>query len=364
MKKENEALYLTGNGEFKIAQKPVPPLSSDEVLVRVYACGICSSDIPRAFLKKAYHYPLVLGHEFSGTVVEIGSDVDPCLVGCNVTVYPLLPCFDCEQCRARSYVSCKSYDYYGSRRDGGLSNYLVVKRWNVLPIPDGVSLLDASLTEPVAVGLHGLKRAGLFPLGERAISVLVIGAGLIGLTCVDILRLKSPHIKVSIADRNQYKLDFVHDPSVEQILIDDSHPVYGLVSDNESAFDVVIEATGAPALFEASLLLTKPRGTTLWIGNIAGDLCLPERIVSKILRKELRIIGTWNSDYFGPESSDWTDVLDMMSMGLSPSRYITDLADFRSVATKMKKFHLRKSDFTASNMLKIVGLIDDVERTY
>ena len=91
-------------------EAPVPSFLEDEVLFRVKACGICGSDLPRVFSGKAYYYPIVLGHEFSGVVEDAA---DSSLVGGRYCVFPILPCGKCEFCRREQYANCVHYDYYG-----------------------------------------------------------------------------------------------------------------------------------------------------------------------------------------------------------------------------------------------------------
>ena len=130
-----KALRLHGINDLRVEDIPAPKPAADEVLLKVLAAGICGSDLPRVFSKGAYHYPIILGHEFAGEITEAGEGVDPSLVGKMAAVFPLLPCFTCKACKEGHYASCANYDYYGSRRDGAFAEYIAVKVWNLVLVP-------------------------------------------------------------------------------------------------------------------------------------------------------------------------------------------------------------------------------------
>ena len=161
-------------GDLRYEEIPVPACGDDEVLVAVKSCGVCGSDIPRVYTKGTYSFPTVIGHEFSGKVVY---DPENAYVGKKVAVFPLLPCFRCDSCAAGSYATCRDYDYYGSRRNGGMSEYIAVKRWNLLSVPDNVSYEEAAMCEPVSVARHAVCKLNVKP-GDR---LLITGAGPIGI---------------------------------------------------------------------------------------------------------------------------------------------------------------------------------------
>ncbi len=155
-----QALVLHKVGDARYETVPRPTAGPGEVLVRVGFCGVCGSDIPRTFVKGTYHFPTICGHEFAGTVESCGAEVADYRPGDRVVVFPLLWCGRCTACERGNYVQCADYDYYGSRRDGAFAEYVAVPPRNLLRVPEGVSMEAASMTEPAAVALHALKRAG------------------------------------------------------------------------------------------------------------------------------------------------------------------------------------------------------------
>ncbi len=143
-----------------------PTPAPREVLVRVAYCGVCGSDVPRVWMGSAHNYPIVLGHEFSGTVVQAGADVDDALVGKHIAGVPLVPCHECDDCAAGDFSLCKHYSFIGSRRPGAFAEYVAVPAENVYPLPDDVSFLNGAFFEPATVALHALRLTGLLRWGS------------------------------------------------------------------------------------------------------------------------------------------------------------------------------------------------------
>lgn len=144
MKKTSKSANLYAVNDLRYEDIAVSECKDDEVLVEVKSCGVCGSDIDRVYKKGTYHFPTVIGHEFSGKVVY---DPKNELTGKKAVIFPLLPCFGCESCKKGSYATCENYDYYGSRRDGGMTEYIAVKRWNIVLMPDNLSYDEGAMCE-------------------------------------------------------------------------------------------------------------------------------------------------------------------------------------------------------------------------
>lgn len=294
-----KAYVLHGIGDLRYEDVPLPEIPSGWALVRVLAAGICSSDIPRIFEKGTYHFPTIPGHEFSGQVERVADESDSRWIGKRVGVFPLIPCKRCPSCEKGQYETCSNYDYIGSRRDGGFAEYVAVPVWNLIELPESVSDVQGALLEPAAVALHAAKRAGIFP----GASVCVVGTGAIGLLAGQWAK----HLgagRVVIKGRSESKRQIVQQCGLEYM--QDARP--------GEEFDCVIEAVGSARALEESLLLTAPGGRLLLMGNPDGPRALSQDLYWRILRKQLTLIGTWNSSYGGADS-DWTEAVRAMAEG-------------------------------------------------
>lgn len=169
-----KALVLYGVGDLRVTEVDVPKLEKGTVLLKIKACGICSSDMPRCFVTGTYHFPTIPGHEFSGQIVAVGDDVDESLLGKRSCVFPMLPCKHCKACKMEEYAQCSGYSYFGSRQDGAWAEYLVVPVWNLVPFDDTLDYKTAALCEPAAVSMHAVNIGDI----KEGQNVVIIGTGL------------------------------------------------------------------------------------------------------------------------------------------------------------------------------------------
>lgn len=322
-----KALNLYGIGDLRLdeAEKPVP--KAGEVLLRVKACGICGSDIPRVYSKGTYHFPTILGHEFAGVVEEAE---DASLVGRAASVFPLLPCGTCEACETGRYAQCKDYSYYGSREDGGMAEFLAVKRANLCLLPEGVSLAAGAMTEPAAVALHALRK-GAMRLGDR---VLIYGIGAIGVLAAEFARA-SGAAEVILVGRTEDKLRMAKERGFSAITAGD-------IEDRSltESFDLCIEGTGSSEAVTSCARAVRAFGRIVLLGNPAEDMHLSMTEWSHVLRKEICLSGTWNSS-FQTNENDWKDALHAMQQGwIHPEQCITHryrIEDYEEAFLLMKE---------------------------
>lgn len=303
-----KALVLTDNARLEYLEVEMPEKTSpSDLLVRIQAAGICGSDLPRAFAGGAYHYPLIMGHEMAGTVAEApaGAAFSP---GDRVAVFPLLPCYSCGPCSTGDYAQCRDYDYYGSRRHGGFAEYLYVPESNLFPVPDTVDIAHAAMTEPCAVALHAVRRCDV----KAGSTGAVIGGGPIGNMAAQWLAV-SGCSTVIVCDIDERKLETAAEMGFVTCDSSRCDPVefIGAHTDGDGA-DVSIEAVGLPHTFLQAVQAAGRHAQVVFMGNIKGDLVIPDKEVSRILRKELTIRGTWNSKPVPRGRDDWTASLAMM----------------------------------------------------
>ncbi len=312
---------------------PKAVCGEDEVLVAVKFCGVCGSDLPRVYDKGTYHFPTVIGHEFAGQVVE---DPKGEFTGKAVAIFPLLPCFSCDNCKQEQYATCEDYDYYGSRRDGGMSQYLAVKRWNLLEVPEGLSYQEAAMCEPVAVARHAMGRLQV----AEGDNVLISGAGPIGI-------IAGQWAKYFGAKQVYY---FDIDP--RKIAVCEE---YGFAEyTGAEKVSCVLEGTGHPAALAKCLEAICPAGRMVLMGNPMGSMDMSQKTYWHILRKELTVLGTWNSSY-NSRQNDWQEALkEMATGGINVKPLITHVFPLEKVndAFEMMK---NKTDFFNKVLISMEG---------
>src|SRR3954466_5964186 len=179
------AVIFKGKGDLAVEDIPVPDAGAGEVLVEVSHCGVCGSDLH--MILDGWGRPgSVEGHEWSGVVVTVGDGVSAWKVGDHIVGGPSPRCGECEPCRTGHPSLCMQRGT-PARADGGqgaFARYIKCEEKGILRVPDGLSLREAELAEPLAVALHGITNSGIVP-GERA---LVLGAGPIGALTIAALK--------------------------------------------------------------------------------------------------------------------------------------------------------------------------------
>ena len=274
--------YKSGR-EVSVGEKVLPEAGAGEVLIKVSYAGICGSDMiiyqgihPRA---KA---PLVMGHEFSGTI-EKGHSTLPS--GTPVTVYPLLSCGHCTPCRNGYAHVCNTLKLIGIDCDGGMAEYVKVPEESVMPIPATLSLKLGAFIEPVAVGVHAVSRSGYKP-GDRAV---VYGAGPIGLCVASCLKYFGAS-QVLIIEANAHRLDVAR--QLGFTLIDaEKEDICAKVLEYTGGrnADLAFDCAAHPSVHNTILDVLRVQGT----GVVVGSYKKPAEVdLLKIEFKELGLIGT------------------------------------------------------------------------
>lgn len=308
-----EAIVLHAVGDLRHESIPVAALRPGTVRIEIGYCGVCGSDIPRSFTKGTYSFPTVCGHEFAGTVSAVADDVADYAVGDRVTVFPLLWKDDHPACEEGQYAQSDGYDYLGSRSDGGFAQYVIAPVRNVIRLPDSVSMEEAAMTEPAAVALHAARRARI-RLGD---TVAIFGLGPIGLMLAQWLKAMGAS-QVFLFDLLEGKLElarqlgFVHVYNSREV---DSTEVIEQATGGRGVH-VAFEAAGVPPTMIAALSATRRSGRMVLLGNPSADVTLPAALISQCMRREIEILGTWNSGFsvYG-DDDDWRTVLSAMADG-------------------------------------------------
>ena len=307
-----KACVLHSIADLRYEEVILPKVSKGEVLVKIKASGICGSDIPRVYTKGTYHFPTIPGHEFAGQIVKVGEGVNSELKDKKVAVFPLLPCMKCEQCQIGEYASCSNYNYFGSRCDGGFAEYIAVPVWNLVMVPESLSYEEAAMAEPASVAIHALRQAGI----EIGDNVVIYGAGPIGLLLGQWARACGTD-RVMLVDIDDKRVSFAKELGFKNVWNSkNGDPVEWVMGiNNGRKADVVVEGTGVSIALEQCLKSARPFGKVVAMGNPLGEMKLSQKGYWELLRKQLKIFGTWNSSYVSLPKNDWKLAIRAMEQG-------------------------------------------------
>jgi (R,R)-butanediol dehydrogenase/meso-butanediol dehydrogenase/diacetyl reductase len=270
-------------GDVRVVDVGTRPPGPGEAAIAVAYCGICGSDLheftagPFAIPVTEPHpesgavAPIVLGHEFCGTVVEVGPRVAAVAPGDRVAVEPHYRCGACPRCTNGEYNLCRHFGFAGLMGDGGMAERAVVPAYMLHRLPDEVPLEQAALLEPAAVALHALRRAGLQP-GE---TVAVVGLGPIGLLIV-MLAARHGAGRVVATDLSPTRLRLARDLGATHVVPAEPPDVVPHLireaSGGEGA-DVSFEVVGSEGTLRTCLEATRKGGRVVLVG-LAGTVCL------------------------------------------------------------------------------------------
>lgn len=307
-----KAAVLHASNDIRYEEIPEPIVTSGSVKIRVHACGICGSDIPRVLGNAAHYFPIVLGHEFSGEIVEIGTDVTGFSVGDRVVCAPLVPCFKCPDCAVGNYSLCKHYTFIGSRIYGGMAEYVVVPAQNAVKFSAERSYEEAALLEPATVGLHGVRCNDYKGGGYTA----VVGAGTIGLFTAQwahILGAKD----VIFFDIDDDRLKLAEDITGLKGINTRSTSINDAIAEltQGHGFDYVFGTSGATASYLNCLELTANKAHVCFIGTPSSNISFSASQWELINRRELRVTGSWMSFSAPFPGQEWTAAAHFMGDG-------------------------------------------------
>jgi L-iditol 2-dehydrogenase len=280
------AAVLRGIGDVVVEQRAVPRPGPREVLVRVSAVGVCGSDthyfdhgrIGRFVVDQ----PLVLGHEASGVIAEVGPGMTGRQVGQRVSIEPGRPDFTCDQCLAGRYNLCPDMRFFATPPiDGAFAEQVVVHQAMAHVIPDSVSDEAAALLEPLSVAVWASGK-GKVGAGSR---VLVTGAGAIGLLCVQVARAMGA-TRIAVSDVNPARLAVASDLGATDVLDARTTGVAGL----DWTPTVLLECSGHPPVVAEGIRSLAPAGRAVLVGMGGDELPLP---LSYVQEHEIEVTGTF-----------------------------------------------------------------------
>lgn len=287
-----QAVVFSRVGEMVVTEVPTPTPGPGEVLIRVEAAGICGTDKHIFSGKYSAVYPLIPGHEYAGTVAELGPGVTELQVGDLVSADPNITCGKCPYCRRGKNHLCLHLQALGVTRAGGFAEFSAVPVTHAYRLPPGMTAEEGALIEPLACALHGRQMGGIQP-GD---TVMILGGGTIGGLLTQLARV-SGAAKVVVAEpiprRRQTLQSLGADVTFDPREQDPAAAIRGV--DPEGA-DVVYEAAGLPHTAELALSLAKKGGTVVFFGCVEPeyDIRVNPALINE---RELTIRGSFNNPF-------------------------------------------------------------------
>ena len=287
-----KAAVLYANEEIRYDDYETPVTRPGTVKVKVRAAGICGSDVPRVLHHGAHFYPVVLGHEFSGDIVEVGEGVTGVKIGDTVSGAPLVPCMKCDDCQTGHFSLCRQYSFIGSREQGSFAEYVVLPAGNVVKYDSSITYEQAEMFEPSTVALHGLLCNDFRGGGYTA----VLGCGTIGIFTVQWAKIFGCK-RVVAFDIDEGRLELAKRMGADAV-VNTAKEDYLKTSMDLTAgkgYAYVFEAAGNPATMHMAFEVAANQAQVCFIGTPHQELSFTPREWENMNRKEFHLTGSWMS---------------------------------------------------------------------
>ena len=286
-----KAVMLTGLRQMELRDIDPPGIRrDDEVLLKLALVGVCGSDVhyytTGRIGSQVVEYPFIVGHECSATVVQTGPAVDRVRVSDRVAVDPAMVCHHCDQCRQGRENTCRNLRFLGcpGQAGGCLCEYIVMPQDCLYPLNDNMTMEQAVLSEPLAIGVYALRQVRLSPNS----SVAILGSGPIGLSALAAARAQSVHkifntdlIDARLALAKKAGAAWTGNPQRQDV-------VPAILHHQPEGMDAVFECAGKQETLDQSLELLKPAGKLLLIG--IPQLQRISFVIDQMRRKEITLI--------------------------------------------------------------------------
>ncbi len=293
-----------GIQNFGLQDIEVPDLKEDEILIEVKCAGLCGTDLHVLNDNYPANLPVVMGHEFSGIVKEVGCNVDKKIIGRKIVSEPFFrTCGSCYLCASGNYNLCDGKIALGSKADGAFARYIKVNKDRIHLLPDEIDYEEACLLEPLSCSVHGV----LYSINIKPADVVVIlGTGPIGILSAYLSKLCGGKvilggtrysIRTEVA-REKLKIDYVLD--IKKV------DIFNFLSKEMSITnaDIVIECSGSREAVINALKLVKKRGKILQMGIFDKDISVPFDLITQ---KEILVVGS-----FGSNNTAWLKAIELL----------------------------------------------------
>ena len=293
MLRSNQSIVIHAARDLRLEQREITGPGKGEVLVNVQAGGICGSDLHYyqngGFGPIQLREPMVLGHEVSGTVAALGTDVDNLHIGQLVAISPSRPCHTCHYCLGGQENHCLNMRFYGSAMpfphiQGAFQQQLIAEEGQCIPA-DGLTAGQAAMAEPLAVCLHAIKQAGHLD-GK---TVLITGCGPIG--CLGVLAARQAGAgRIIVTDLSDYTLNMAQICGADIALNTKTTPnALNPFQAEKGQIDIHLECSGAASALSTGVTCLRPGGILVQLG-LGGDMTVP---MQAITAKEITLRGSF-----------------------------------------------------------------------
>ncbi|UCG44758.1 MAG: zinc-binding dehydrogenase [Candidatus Bathyarchaeota archaeon] len=299
------AVFHGPDQPLKLEDVPIPEISAEEALIKIAACGVCHTDLH--YLEGVPTFqkpPLILGHEASGIVTQLGEKVTNVKEKDRVLIPPVLTCGSCRNCRLGRENLCRNIIMIGNSIDGAYAEYAKIPAKDLVKLPAEIPLEEASIiSDAMSTPFHALKnRAGVRP-GD---SVVIYGVGGVGLNAVQIAAALGAF--VIAVDKVDAKLEMARDLGAsETINVDAENPVKAVKKITGGGADIAIEAIGIPEVMKMAYDSVRWGGRAVIVGYTHKDLTIS---AARLMFREIEICGS-----LGCRIVDYPPLVDMIRRG-------------------------------------------------
>jgi L-iditol 2-dehydrogenase len=281
----------SGFGNIELLDIPEPVCDDNQIKVKVHYTGLCGTDLHIYHDSYKNSPPVVIGHEFSGEVVESGKNIKNFRPGDRVMVLPSVgwTCKKCNYCKQGNYMFCKDRRSIGSGIDGSFTQYVLVNEDMVYKIPPTISMQEAALAEPLACAVQAVEELTEFHTGDW---VLLSGPGPIGLLCLSLLVAKGCNVIVTGTTQDKERLKIAMELGakiVVEVFQEDLSEIIHERTEGQGV-DAAVECSGAPSAINTSIQHLKKLGSYIQVGIVGSEV---EIDIDMLLYKQIKFFGSY-----------------------------------------------------------------------